>query len=89
MPRRSRPISARRKQRWLDAGCDVLEIDHVWCRSIYTKDPNDNLVEFCLTTGSFTAEDRARALEALTAQQMPFSKPAARIDRHRAVRHTS
>jgi hypothetical protein len=77
---------ARRKDRWLAAGRDVLEIDHGWCTSIYTKDPNDNLVEFCLTTGAFTAEDRAAAVAALTATTPAFSKPPPRVERHRARR---
>ncbi|MBI1251320.1 MAG: VOC family protein [Alphaproteobacteria bacterium] len=74
----------RRKQQWLDAGLNVMEIDHNWCRSIYTKDPNDNLVEFCLTTGAFTADDRAEALAALTSVEKKFSKPPADIRTHRA-----
>jgi catechol 2,3-dioxygenase-like lactoylglutathione lyase family enzyme len=74
----------KRKQQWLSAGLDVLEIDHNWCYSIYTKDPNDNLVEFCLTTGSFTAEDRETALKALTSNEMEFSKPPATIQTHAA-----
>ena len=72
----------RRKQQWLDAGLQVLEIDHHWCHSIYTKDPNDNLVEFCLTTGAFTAEDRERALAALSSEQPEFSDPPVSIDVH-------
>lgn len=69
-----------RKQRWLQAGLKVLEIDHNWCHSIYTKDPNDNLVEFCVTTGRFSAEDRRIALEALDAEEPAFSPPPAAID---------
>lgn len=72
----------RRRQQWLDAGLKVMEIDHNWCHSIYTKDPNDNLVEFCLTTGSFTAEDRERALAALDMAEPEFSKPPAKIEVH-------
>ena len=74
----------RRKEQWLQAGLEVLEIDHNWCHSIYTKDPNNNLVEFCLTTGEFTAEDRDFALGQLVATDgMPeFSKPPAKIHRH-------
>ena len=53
------------KDRWTGAGLDSLEIDHNWCHSVYTRDPNGNMVEFCLTTGSFTDEDRNRALAAL------------------------
>lgn len=73
----------RRRQQWLDAGHQVMEIDHNWCHSIYTKDPNDNLVEFCLTTGSFTAEDREYALAALDMASPEFSKPPAKIEVHK------
>ncbi len=73
-----------RKQRWLDAGLDVMEIDHNWCYSIYTKDPNDNLVEFCLTTGSFTEADRENALAQLTTTEPEFSPPPAKIETHSA-----
>lgn len=63
------------RERWNDAGLDVLEIDHNWCRSVYTRDPNGNMVEFCLTTGEFTDADRARALEALDETEMKPSPP--------------
>jgi catechol 2,3-dioxygenase-like lactoylglutathione lyase family enzyme len=68
-----------RRERWQAHGLDVLEIDHNWCRSIYTRDPNGNMVEFCLTTGSFTAEDRHRALAALQETAMNPSPPPASI----------
>jgi len=32
------------KQKWLAAGLDVFEIDHNWCHSIYTKDPNGSTI---------------------------------------------
>lgn len=67
------------RDRWTAHGLDVLEIDHNWCRSVYTRDPNNNMVEFCLTTGSFTPEDRARALAALTEREMRPSPPPAAI----------
>ncbi|PCJ68932.1 MAG: glyoxalase [Rhodobiaceae bacterium] len=73
-----------RMQRWLKAGYDVLELDHVWCRSIYTKDPNDNFVEFCLTTGEFSAADREHALKQLTAREPEFSKPPVKMVVHKA-----
>ena len=73
-----------RKQSWLDAGLDVLEIDHHWCYSIYTKDPNHNLVEFCLTTAEFTAADRERALAAMAETEAVFSEGPASIELHRA-----
>jgi catechol 2,3-dioxygenase-like lactoylglutathione lyase family enzyme len=71
-----------RKQQWLGAGLEVLEIDHNWCYSIYTKDPNDNLVEFCATTGSFTGADREQALAELKSVEPVFSKPPAKIEHH-------
>ena len=73
----------RRRQQWLDAGLDVLEIDHNWCHSVYTKDPNGNFVEFCLTTGAFTQTDREAALAALNAEKPDFSKPPANIQFHK------
>ncbi len=76
----------KRMKQWLDAGYDVLELDHVWCRSIYTKDPNDNFVEFCLTTGEFTKEDREFALAQLTATEPQFSKPPVKVEIHEAAK---
>lgn len=74
-----------RREQWQAAGLDVLEIDHNWCESIYTKDPNGNMVEFCLTTGSFTAADRQLALDALGASEMAFSAPPAKMEVHKAL----
>ena len=54
-----------RKRRWLDSGLRVHEIDHGWCRSIYTVDPNGILVEFCTTTRAMTSADRDEALRLL------------------------
>lgn len=65
------------RQKWLAAGLDVFEIDHNWCHSIYTRDPNGNSVEFCLTTGTFTDSDRQRALDALSETEFnPSPAPA-------------
>lgn len=52
---------ARRRERWLEHGHDVMEIDHDWCISVYTTDPNGILVEFSTLTRDFTAADRAEA----------------------------
>ena len=76
-----------RKQNWLDAGLDVLEVDHNWCHSIYAKDPNDNMVEFCLTTGEFTDADRERALLALNSNTLDHSAPPADIAFHKPNAH--
>lgn len=56
---------ARRRDRWLAYGRDVLEIDHGWCLSIYTEDPNGIVVEFCVLTRPFSEGDKQRALELL------------------------
>jgi catechol 2,3-dioxygenase-like lactoylglutathione lyase family enzyme len=51
-----------KKKRLLDHGVDVMEIDHGWCTSIYARDPNGILVEFCTTTEEFTQADREDAM---------------------------
>ncbi len=56
---------ARRRDRWLSRGHDVAEIDHDWCVSIYTQDPNGILVEFCTLVRDFTDADKAEALRLL------------------------
>jgi catechol 2,3-dioxygenase-like lactoylglutathione lyase family enzyme len=61
---------ARRKERWLEHGHDVMEIDHDWCVSVYTTDPNGIMVEFCTLVRDFSAADRAEA-EALLANPAP------------------
>ena len=64
-----------RKQRWLDHGMTVHEIDHGWCRSIYTLDPNGILVEFCTTTQAMTDADRAAARRLLADPHPPLESP--------------
>jgi catechol 2,3-dioxygenase-like lactoylglutathione lyase family enzyme len=74
-----------RKQRWLENGYDVMEIDHHWCYSIYTTDPNGTLVEFCTTTAEFSAADRKRARELLVAKSAePVSPKGQKF--HKAMR---
>jgi catechol 2,3-dioxygenase-like lactoylglutathione lyase family enzyme len=42
-----------------ERGVEVTEVvDHEWCRSIYFRDPNGLLLEYCVTTRKFTAEDK-------------------------------
>ena len=65
------------REKWRSAGLKVFEIDHNWCKSIYTPDPNGNAVEFCLTTGEFTPADRERALAALDETEFKPSPPPA------------
>jgi len=61
---------AARRQRLLEHGHDVIEIDHGWCTSIYANDPGGTLVEFCCTTRAFTAADAADAA-ALRVAELP------------------
>jgi catechol 2,3-dioxygenase-like lactoylglutathione lyase family enzyme len=63
---------AARRQRWTGHGLTVREIDHGWCRSIYTVDPNGILVEFCTTTHALTAQDREEARRLLTDPHPPL-----------------
>ena len=49
--------------RWLAYGLDAVRIDHGWCTSIYTDDPNGIMVEFCCTTRVFDDHDRKQANE--------------------------
>lgn len=66
---------ARRRDQWLDAGVDVMEIDHGFCVSIYTMDPNGILVEFCTDTQPYTAADREAALEILRSEHPDLEQP--------------
>ena len=52
-----------KKDRWLAHGHDVARIDHGWCTSIYTDDPNGIMVEFCVLNRALTDADRKEALE--------------------------
>jgi catechol 2,3-dioxygenase-like lactoylglutathione lyase family enzyme len=71
-----------RKRRWLDEGHDVAEVDHGWCHSIYTRDPNGIMVEWCVTTRTFSEADREEAARLLEDPNPPLgSTPATRIHR--------
>ena len=65
----------RRKRQWLEAGIDVMEIDHGFCVSIYTMDPNGILVEFCTDTAPYTQEDRDEALAILRDEAPTLESP--------------
>lgn len=64
-----------RKQRWLQHGQGVAEVNHGWCTSIYTEDPNGILVEFCKTTKALDQADRDEALRLLKDPQPPLETP--------------
>ncbi len=73
-----------KRDMWLAGGHDVMEIDHNWCKSVYTRDPNGTLVEYCVTVGAFTDEDKATALKAVTSNEVPHSLPPKGIQMHKA-----
>ena len=64
-----------RKQRWLEHGHTVSEIDHGFCTSIYTVDPNGVMVEFCCLTRPFTEEEIAEAARALADPAPALEEP--------------
>ena len=64
-----------RKVRWLDCGYDVVEIDHGFCTSIYTNDPNGILVEWCTDTQPYTQADREAAERAISVAEPPLETP--------------
>jgi catechol 2,3-dioxygenase-like lactoylglutathione lyase family enzyme len=71
-----------RRQRWLDHGLDVMEIDHRWCQSIYTVDPNGILVEFCTNTRAMTAADREEAVRLLNDPRPTLETPPQVVVHH-------
>lgn len=69
-----------RKQRWLEHGYGVLRVDHGFCISVYTNDPNGILVEFCVNTRPLDAADKEEALRLLADPKPSFDgepKPSA------------
>lgn len=51
------------RDRLLASGCDVVAMRHSHSRSIYTEDPNGNVVEWSWVTEPFTDADRDASLE--------------------------
>ena len=76
---------ARKRERWLAAGHDVLEIDHGWITSIYAEDPDGIAVEFAVVTQPFSERDAREALELLRAESPRPNAPPARVELHKAA----
>jgi catechol 2,3-dioxygenase-like lactoylglutathione lyase family enzyme len=76
------------KRRWLDQGHDVVEIDHGFCVSVYTMDPNGILVEWCADTAAYTDDDRRRAHEVLHSDAPELDEPPAPVF-HSASAHAT
>jgi len=48
-----------KREMLIGRGVDVTPVvDHEWCRSIYFRDPNGLLLEYCATMREFTEEDK-------------------------------
>jgi len=75
-----------KRDRWLANGYDVAEIDHEFCVSIYTDDPNGIMVEFCCTTRAFDDDDRRQAQQRLT-ETKPTLDPDPKITFHLAAEY--
>lgn len=58
-----------RRAVWCAAGLTVPEVDHGFCVSIYTSDPDGNTVEFCHTVRPFTDEEVRNSRELLVAER--------------------
>jgi catechol 2,3-dioxygenase-like lactoylglutathione lyase family enzyme len=71
------------RRRWVDHGITVLEVDHEWCVSIYTRDPNGIMVEFCHTTRDFDVSDHAEAAALLGDPAPPLGTEGS-VTLHRA-----
>jgi catechol 2,3-dioxygenase-like lactoylglutathione lyase family enzyme len=63
-----------KKQVWLAAGQKVSEVVHEFITSIYTRDPDGNMVEFTCNTRALTDEDREEAFR-LLADDSPATEP--------------
>ena len=74
------------RDRWLGNGYDVVEIDHEFCVSVYTDDPNGIMVEFCCPTRPFDDDDRAEAQRRLVLAS-PELDPDPKITFHEAARY--
>jgi catechol 2,3-dioxygenase-like lactoylglutathione lyase family enzyme len=75
---------AKRRDRWLAFGRDVLEIDHGWVHSIYTEDPDGIAVEFAVLTRALDEGDAREALELLRSKQPAPSGAPKRRQLHKA-----
>lgn len=65
------------KARWLEYGVPVAEVDHGWCRSIYTTDPNGIMVEWCTMVRALDEHDEREALDLLNDASPPLEPPPA------------
>ena len=74
-------------RRWQEHGLTVAEVDHGFCVSIYTVDPNGIMVEFCCDTRPLDEHDAAEAERLLLAESPPLEDPPP-VTIHRPVVRT-
>ena len=67
------------RDRWRSHGITVAEVDHGFCVSIYTTDPNRNMVEYCYTSRPFTDAERERAMQVLLEPSPAFDEERAKV----------
>jgi catechol 2,3-dioxygenase-like lactoylglutathione lyase family enzyme len=72
------------RERWQRLGETVTEVDHGFCTSIYTVDPNGILVEFCCDTRGLDEHDAAEA-ERLLRDPKPALEPEPPMTVHRPL----
>jgi catechol 2,3-dioxygenase-like lactoylglutathione lyase family enzyme len=75
----------RHRDRWRSQGQTVIEIDHDFCISIYTRDPNRNMVEFCHTVREFTPDELTRAEQILRESKPGFDRHDPKVTVHDPV----
>lgn len=68
--------------RWSSLGFDVFDINHEFCRSIYTVDPGGTLVEWCMDTRALTSEERERANAVILINEPDEFDPEPIVDFH-------
>jgi catechol 2,3-dioxygenase-like lactoylglutathione lyase family enzyme len=64
-----------RRDRWLAHGHDAMQIDHGFCQSANTMDPNGILVEVSAATKPYTDVDKEHALAMLLADTPALEAP--------------
>lgn len=72
----SREFLDERRAVWCANGHIVAEVNHEFCISIYTADPDGNTVEFCFDIRPFSEEEKRDALSLLLADKPANDKDA-------------
>ena len=61
--------------RWLRFGCDVVKMRHSQGSSVYTEDPNGNVVEWSYLAQPFSEDQQEQALARLRDPDLPRDAP--------------